>query len=99
MMVQLNPGNGPVPEKGTKVKVHITSLFADGQVINTTTNGKPVEIITGNDGMIKGTLLSMQKGEKRRLLIPYTLLDYGETGYGAIPPKSDLMIDIELVDF
>ncbi len=99
MAVQLQQGNGPVPAVGTKVLAHVTSLFTDGRVINTTTNGKPIEIIAEKGGMIKETLLGMKKGEKKRLLIPYTLLAYGETGYRSIPPKSDLMFDIELVDF
>lgn len=39
----------------------------------------------------------MEEGSKVRLFIPYYLA-YGEAGYGPIPPKSDLVFDLEITE-
>ena len=103
MYVRLKKGSGPSPESGAKVKVHYTGMFKDGKVFDSSYDrGKPIEFTAGIGQVIKAwdeALLTMKKGEKRTLLIPYRLA-YGEKGYpGAIPPRSDLIFDMELIDF
>jgi len=55
----------------------------------------------GTGKVIKGWdegIALMKVGDKFRLLIPYQLA-YGEQGYpGAIPPKSNLIFDVDLLD-
>ena len=49
--------------------------------------------------MISGweeVLVTMQVGDKVTARIPY-FMAYGETGKGSIPPKADLVFDMELV--
>lgn len=98
MYVQLQEGDGPSPKEGDKVLIHVTTTFKDGKVISTTTVDDPVEVVAGKGEMVQETLLTMKKGEKRGLLISYTMLAYGETGYKTIPPKSDMIVEVELVD-
>ena len=103
MYVLKEKGTGEIPVKGANVKVHYTGKFLDGKVFDSSVErGNPIEFSVGTGQVIKGwdqAILTMKKGEKRVLLIPYWLA-YGEKGYpGAIPPKSDLIFDVELVDF
>ncbi|WP_369996369.1 peptidylprolyl isomerase [Winogradskyella sp.] len=49
-------------------------------------------------GLIAGfreAMLNMKIGDKARVFIPY-YLGYGESGYGMIPPRTNLVFDIEL---
>ena len=69
--------------------------------------GQPMLFIQGNPRLIPGWNLGfdgMHVGGKRRLFIPYQLA-YGEPGQPSsdpknpgIPPKADLIFDIELVE-
>ena len=98
MQVELAPGAGPIPEPGAKVMVHVTSKLKGGQLVSTTEKEGPVEITAGNGDMVTETVVTMKKGGKRALLISWTLLAYGETGYKTIPPKSDMIVEVELVE-
>lgn len=103
MYVITEKGNGETPQKGAKVTVHYTGKFLDGKVFDSSVKrGTPFEFSLGVGQVIKGWdigVAQMQKGSKSTLLIPYWLA-YGEGGYpGAIPPKSHLIFDVELIDF
>jgi len=103
MYIRVKKGTGPPPGPGSTVSVHYTGMFKDGKIFDSSVSrGKPIEFKAGVGQVIKGwdeALLTMRKGEKRTLLIPYWLA-YGEQGYpGAIPPKSDLIFEVELMDF
>ncbi len=102
MYVLLNEGSGDSPLPGKKAIVHYKGMFKDGSIFDSSYDrGEPIEITAGTGQVIKGldeALLEMKKGEKRILLIPYTLA-YGEQGYpGAIPPRADLIFELELME-
>lgn len=103
MYVPVREGSGPAVASGATVQVHYTGMFIDGNKFDSSIDrGNPIEFVLGKGQVIKGWdigIEGMKKGEARQLLIPYPLA-YGERGYpGAIPPKSTLIFDVELIDF
>lgn len=95
------------PNAGRKVTVHYTGwLNNDGQpgkkFDSSVDRNAPFSFTIGVGQVIKGWdegVMSMKKGEKRRLFIPATL-GYGSRGAGAIiPPNADLIFDVELISF
>ena len=102
MYVRLKEGSGDSPLPGKRALVHYKGMFKDGSIFDSSYDrGEPIEISAGTGQVIKGwdeAILEMKKGEKRILLIPYPLA-YGDQGYpGAIPPRTDLIFEVELMD-
>jgi peptidyl-prolyl cis-trans isomerase A (cyclophilin A) len=97
--IVLKEGNGPMPTVTNNVKVHYTGYFSNGKVFDSSVQrGEPIDCNLNQ--VIKGwteALQLMKEGGKYKFYIPYTLA-YGEQGYpGAIPPKSDLIFEVELI--
>lgn len=93
-------GNGKVPTREDKVRVHYTGTLIDGTVFDSSVKrGQPAEFPV--NGVIAGwieALSMMPVGSKWRLTIPHNLA-YGERGAGAsIPPFSTLVFEVELLD-
>lgn len=93
--------DGNFPMAGQRVSMHYTGYLKDGTKFDSSTNhGKPFPFNAGRGEVIPGwdeAVLMLREGEKARWIIPYQLA-YGETGYGGvIPPKADLIFDVELV--
>jgi peptidyl-prolyl cis-trans isomerase A (cyclophilin A) len=97
--IVMKEGTGIKPSANSTVKVHYHGTFTDGKVFDSSVQrGEPIEFGLGQviKGWIEGLQL-MKEGAKYKLYIPYQLA-YGETGYpGAIPPKSDLIFEVELL--
>jgi peptidylprolyl isomerase len=94
-------GRGPRLAKGMRVVVHYTGFFDDMSVFDSSVERKePVELILGRSMVIKGWeegLTYLRQGDKARLWVPYELA-YGEPGRGPIPPRTDLIFDIEILE-
>ena len=106
-------GDGPNPQQGDMVFVKYSgSLAATGEVFDESQDiplpvegifpeGSPFPVEEGQtiDGFYKG-LQQMQKGGKYELYIPADLA-YGASPppQSSIPPNSDLVFEIEVVDF
>ena len=100
--VKTQDGTGEKPSKGSTVKAHYTGCLLDGTVFDTSIErGEPIEFVLGVGQVIPGWdegIALMSKGEKAVLYIPYYLA-YGDRDLGVIPPFSNLVFEVELIDF
>ncbi len=96
------PGKGPKPTQNQMVKVHYTGKLLDGTVFDSSVDrGEPFEFQLGTHAVIPGWdegIALMSKGEKGVLYIP-SQLAYGARKTGPIPAHSNLIFEVELVDF
>ena len=95
-------GEGPDVKSGDTVSVHYKGTLVDGtQFDSSYDRGAPFETQIGVGAVIAGWdqgIVGMKKGGKRVLKIP-SQLGYGERGAGAdIPPNSDLIFEVELLE-
>jgi peptidyl-prolyl cis-trans isomerase A (cyclophilin A) len=97
--VVMQEGTGAMPKATSNVKVHYTGTFLDGKIFDSSVQrGQPIDFGLNQviPGWTEGVQL-MKEGAKYKFYIPYQLA-YGERGYpGAIPPKSDLIFEVELI--
>ena len=97
--IVLKEGTGAQPTATSNVKVHYTGTFLDGKVFDSSVQrGEPIDF--GLNQVIKGWtegVQLMKEGAKYKFYIPSNLA-YGEQGAGGvIPPKTDLIFEIELI--
>ncbi len=90
----INQGEGAIPARTDRVRVHYTGKLIDGTVFDSSVaRGEPAEFPV--NGVIPGwieALTLMPVGSKWELTIPQELA-YGERGAGAsIPPFSTLCL-------
>jgi uncharacterized damage-inducible protein DinB len=93
-------GTGAPAAPGKQYTVHYTGWLRNGTKFDSSVDRKePLKFVQGRRLVISGWEVGfegMKVGGKRRLFIPYQLA-YGETGQGSIPPKSELIFDVELL--
>jgi len=94
-------GNGLEVKNHSKLSVHYIGRLEDYSVFDSSYDrGQFFDFQIGVRKVILGWetgLLGMKEGGKRTIFIPYKLA-YGESGAGSlIPPKSNLIFDIELI--
>ena len=95
----LRQGDGEVPQKTDRVKVHYEGRLIDGTVFDASSKHGTEHASFRADQVIKGwteALTMMPVGSKWQLYIPQELA-YGERQAGQIPPYSTLIFDVELV--
>lgn len=93
-------GQGDACPKNATITIHYTGMLLSGKVFDSSLPGQPVtfplrRLIQGWQEGIPG----MKVGGKRRLTIPWRMA-YGEAGAPPdIPPRADLVFEIELFEF
>jgi peptidylprolyl isomerase len=94
-------GKGRKPKRGETITVHYTGYLTNGKKFDSSVDrGTPFTFKVGVGQVIAGWdkgLLQMKEGEKAILYIPYYMA-YGDRAVGnVIPPKSDLIFEVELL--
>jgi peptidylprolyl isomerase len=100
--IDIAVGAGAMPATGDRLAVNYTGwLQSDNTMFDSSVDGDvPFDFVLGTQSVIAGWdegVATMQKGGKRRLIIPPNLA-YGEAGQGSIPPNATLIFDIDLVE-
>jgi peptidylprolyl isomerase len=95
-------GSGKMAEAGMNVAIHYTGYLLDGTKFDSSLDrGEPLKFQLAGGQMIQGFdegVRGMRIGGKRKLRIPWSMA-YGEAGRPpVIPPKADLVFDVELID-
>ncbi|HEY1794109.1 MAG TPA: FKBP-type peptidyl-prolyl cis-trans isomerase [Opitutaceae bacterium] len=104
MYVNLGPGTGDaMPRAGAVVTLEFTARLLDGTPVGSSkTAGGPSTVRIGVGDTTRGldeALMSMRKGARRMLIIPYWLA-YGDAGKPPIiPPRATLVLDVRLLGF
>ena len=101
-VTHIKEGDGKTfPKKGDHVHVHYTGTLLNGKKFDSSVDrGEPFEFDVGTGQVIKCwdmSVIRLSLGEKIKVICPYKLA-YGERGAGGvIPPKSDLVFEMELI--
>ncbi len=100
-IIDLIPGTGPEVPKDATITAHYTgALCKDGTIFQSSHDfGKPAtfglhQVIEGWGKGVPG----MKVGGTRRLIIPSAMAYGSARAASNIPPNSDLVFDIELID-
>jgi uncharacterized damage-inducible protein DinB len=92
-------GTGALAKPGQEYTVEYTGWLRNGTKFDSSVGKAPLKFVQGQRRVIAGWEMGfegMKVGGKRRLFIPYQLA-YGEQGRGPIPPKAELIFDVELL--
>jgi hypothetical protein len=93
-------GTGAPAAAGKKFTVHYTGRLTNGTKFDSSVDrNQPFTFVQGRRQVIAGWDIGfegMKVGGKRTLFIPYELA-YGEAGNGSIPPKAELIFEVELL--
>jgi FKBP-type peptidyl-prolyl cis-trans isomerase len=105
--VDLRVGTGAEVTTGRTVVVHLDGWIHNpdraeqkGIQFTTTAGGQPIFFTVGAGDVLTGLnlgLVGMREGGLRRLVLPPTLA-YGSTGFGIIPPYSNLIFEVDLLE-
>ncbi len=101
-VTHIKEGDGKTfPKRGDHVYVHYTGTLLDGKKFDSSVDrGEPFEFNVGTGQVIicwDLSVIRLSLGEKIKVVCPYSLA-YGERGAGGvIPPKADLIFEMELI--
>lgn len=100
-IIDLIIGEGKTCIKGALITTQYTGWLEDGTKFDSSYDrGQPFQCVIGSRRVIQGWdqgLMGMKVGGKRKLIVPAHLA-YGERQVAKIPPNSNLIFEIELLE-
>lgn len=98
----IEKGDGTMLVTGMRVRIHYNGFFEEDMSIfdSSYQRDEPIDFTLGKGMVIRGWeegISKLRVGDKARLWIPYELA-YGEQGRGPIPPATNLIFDVEVID-
>lgn len=98
--LEMVTGSGETPKTGNIITMQYIASLPDGtELANTYTNNQPVTAVWGANRLLPGWeegIGLMNVGDKAKLVLPPALA-FGEAGSGAIPPNSQIVLEVELL--
>lgn len=102
VLIPIVEGNGETPKIGDKVAFHYKGYYMNGDVFDSSYDKSyPIIVELGKNQVIKGieeALLKMKKSSKSKVIIPFYLA-YKDMEFAPVPPYSNLIFELELIDF
>lgn len=99
--IVVEEGEGRVIKENDVVKIHFSGYFENGELFQSSlTNDDDIIFVVGQEHVIDGLdqlVRFMLIGGKVRALIPWKLGYGAEGNFPEIPPKANLIFDVELV--
>lgn len=100
-ITDLLEGHGVAAVKGALCLCHYEGYLEDGTLFDSSMNhGRPFQFVLGVGRVIKGWdqgLMGLREGGKRELFVP-AHLGYGERTRPHIPPHSNLIFKVEMLE-
>lgn len=100
--ITLVDGEGEMPQKGDKIAFHYKGYYMDGEIFESSYNNSyPLIVELGSGMLIDGleeAFMSMNKGAKAKVIVPFYLA-YKDMEEAPVPPYSNLVFELELIDF
>ncbi|MBX2993600.1 MAG: FKBP-type peptidyl-prolyl cis-trans isomerase [Bdellovibrionaceae bacterium] len=94
-------GSGPAAVKGALLICHYDGFLEDGSKFDSShDHGRPFQFVIGAGRVIKGWdqgLMGIRAGGRRELFVP-SHLGYGERSKPKIPPHSNLIFHVEVLE-
>ena len=101
VFIPIKQGNGVFPKDNDLVAFHYVGYYLNGEIFDSSYDkSRPLVVQLGENKLIKGleySLLKMDKGSKSTVIIPFYLA-YDNMVNGPVPPYSNLVFELELID-
>ncbi len=98
--LEVSAGEGATPQEDDIMLMHVVVSLPDGtEILNSYQQEEPIMAIFGREQLLPGWeegLSMMNVGGEAKLVLPPELA-FGQQGYGAVPPNSQLIMEVELV--